>query len=136
MQGSADLARPERIRETPLDLLDDVFTRTLEQPNLARILQHASLANDERFDYIVDRWLRPVMDELDARMGTELALVKTDEYSLRTIMMMFTTMMFGYVNMEHVNAAVFRLDPMSPARRREALRLLQHFGRTLLREPD
>lgn len=136
MEGMADLARPERIRETPLDLLDDVFTRTLQRPNLARILQHASLANDQRFDYVVDRWLRPVMDELDALMGAELALVKTDEYSLRTIMMMFMTMMWGYVSMEHINAQVFRLDPMSPARRREALRLLQHFGRTLLREPE
>jgi len=136
MEGAADITRPERIRETPLDLLDDVFLRTLEQPNLVRILQHASLANDERFDYIVHRWLRPVMDELDILMGAELALVKTDEYSLRTIMMMFMTMMWGYVSLEHVNAAVYRLDPMSPARRREALRLLRHFGSTLLREPD
>jgi AcrR family transcriptional regulator len=136
MEGSVDLLRPEIFREAPLELLDEVFTLTLQRPNLARILQHASLANDERFDYVVKRWLRPLMDEMDAAMGAELALAKSEDFSLRTIMMMFLTMMWGYVSMEHVNAEVFGIDPMSPERRREARRLLAHFGSTLLRESD
>jgi AcrR family transcriptional regulator len=136
MEGYLEVTGSERIRRSPLAVLEAVFEYNLAHPHLAQILQHAALADDEHLDYVVRRWIRPFMEQLDAFMQAEALLARSDDFSVRTIIMMFNTAMWGYVNLQHINAHAFRVAPMSPEQRQEVSRLLRHIAASLLREPD
>ncbi len=135
MQGFLDVTRSERVRESPLAVLERVLAYNLERPHLAQILQHVSLAHDAHLAYVVERWMRPFMQQLDALMEEERLLTESDAFSVRTIIMMFNTMMWGYVGLQHINASAFQVDPMGREQRREVSRLLRHMANSLLREP-
>jgi AcrR family transcriptional regulator len=136
MEGFLEATRAESIRRSPLGVMETVLDYVLDHPHLSQILQHAALADDERLAYIVKRWMRPFMEHLDAMMEAEGLLARRDDFSVRTIIMMFQVMMWGYVNLQHINAAAFGVDPLGADQREEVRQLLRHMATSLLREPE
>ncbi len=97
--------------DTPEDMMRQVravLTNHAEHPNMAKLIQHATLANDETLKILADKWYRPFFSYISE-------LSETTEKSWINIpsVMTFHCMILGYITLAPLHARIFDLDPLS-----------------------
>ena len=85
-----------------------VLTNHAEHPNMAKLIQHATLANDETLRILADKWYRPFFSYISQ-------LAETSDKSWINIpsVMTFHCMILGYITLAPLHARIFDLDPLS-----------------------
>ena len=97
--------------DTPEDMMRQVqavLTNHAEHPNMAKLIQHATLANDETLRILADKWYRPFFSYISQ-------LAETSDKSWINIpsVMTFHCMILGYITLAPLHARIFDLDPLS-----------------------
>lgn len=96
--------------DTPDDMMRQiqvVLSNHAEHPNMAKLIQHATLANDETLEILADKWYRPFFSYISQ-------LAQTSEKSWINIpsVMTFHCMILGYITLAPLHARIFDLDPL------------------------
>ena len=105
-----ELVRQAGTAIQPADFVGPMLRQNVANPNLARLLMHASLAGGIEMQALVQRRWRPVVHEA-------LRLTRAgqhDDATSKAALMAFNNLMLGYVAMAPLHAAVLDADPTSP----------------------
>ncbi|WP_372777409.1 TetR/AcrR family transcriptional regulator [Litorivivens sp.] len=97
--------------DTPEDMMRQVrvvLTNHAERPNMARLIQHATLANDETLKILADKWYRPFFSYI-----SELSATTEKSWINIPSVMTFHCMILGYITLAPLHARIFDLDPLS-----------------------
>ncbi len=97
--------------DTPEDMMRQVrvvLTNHAERPNMARLIQHATLANDETLKILSDKWYRPFFSYI-----SELSATTDKSWINIPSVMTFHSMILGYITLAPLHARIFDLDPLS-----------------------
>lgn len=97
--------------DTPEDMMRQVrvvLTNHAERPNMARLIQHATLANDETLKILADKWYRPFFSYI-----SELSATTDKSWINIPSVMTFHCMILGYITLAPLHARIFDLDPLS-----------------------
>ncbi len=97
--------------DTPEDMMRQVrvvLTNHAERPNMARLIQHATLANDETLKILSDKWYRPFFSYI-----SELSATTDKSWINIPSVMTFHCMILGYITLAPLHARIFDLDPLS-----------------------
>jgi AcrR family transcriptional regulator len=86
-----------------------------QSPNLARLLQHAALANAQHMQLLKDRWYRPFFERAARLIGTNPALVGSASEDLPYLIVGFNNMILGYVTMANLHAELLGGEPFAEA---------------------
>jgi AcrR family transcriptional regulator len=97
--------------DTPEDMMRQVrvvLTNHAEHPNMAKLIQHATLANDETLKILADKWYRPFFSYI-----SELSETTDKSWINIPSVMTFHCMILGYITLAPLHARIFDLDPLS-----------------------
>ena len=103
----------------PLDATrgDEIIAAMMDHharaPNLARLLQHASLAGNRHVELLNDRWYRPFFDRAARLIGDSPALAGSVSEDLPFIIVGFNNMILGYITMAALHAELLGGQPLS-----------------------
>ncbi len=103
----------------PLDATrgDEIIAAMMDHharaPNLARLLQHASLAGNRHVELLNDRWYRPFFDRAARLIGNSPALAGSVSEDLPFIIVGFNNMILGYITMAALHAELLGGQPLS-----------------------
>jgi AcrR family transcriptional regulator len=117
---------PERVGE----YLGEVTAYHAAHPNLARLIQHASLAGGTQLDALSRRW-RPVFDRGREIAARNPALMRRSPGSLPWIVIAFSSILIGNVTLAPLYRELFGLDPLDAAGVEAQTRLLDDLNRRL-----
>lgn len=97
--------------DTPEDMFRQVKTllkNHAEQPNMAKLIQHATLANDETLSMLAEKWYKPFF-------GYISRLAETTDKTWINIpsVMTFHCMILGYITLAPLHNKIFDLDALS-----------------------
>lgn len=82
-------------------------------PNLARLLQHASLSDSRHLELLYDRWYRPFFDRAARLIGNNPALAGSVGEDLPFVIVGFNNMILGYITMAALHAELLGGQPLS-----------------------
>jgi len=82
-------------------------------PNLARLLQHASLAGSRHVELLNDRWYRPFFHRAARLIGDNPALVGSAGEDLPFVIVGFNNMILGYITMAALHSELLGGQPLS-----------------------
>jgi TetR/AcrR family transcriptional regulator len=82
-------------------------------PNLARLLQHASLAGSRHVELLIDRWYRPFFNRAARLIGKSPALTGPASEDLPFVIVGFNNMILGYITMAALHAELLGGEPLS-----------------------
>ena len=97
--------------DTPEDMMRQVrvvLTNHAEHPNMAKLIQHATLANDETLKILADKWYRPFFSYI-----SELSETTDKSWINIPSVVTFHCMILGYITLAPLHARIFDLDPLS-----------------------
>lgn len=100
-----------------------IMQRHLANPNIARIVAHATLSSGEDLALLVERWYRPFFSH------TRRMLDDGAQGFTAVSVMAFHSMLLGYLTLAPLHQAIFDLDPLTE----EALTALLNLQETLAR---
>lgn len=104
------------IREQIHTIMNDLAAR----PNIARLVQHATLAEDETLKLLSERWYRKIFAFI-----SDGANNPNIEWIHAPTAMAFHCMILGYVTLAPLHQSILGIDPMEP-KQLEAQLQLQH----------
>ncbi|QUR67356.1 TetR/AcrR family transcriptional regulator [Mycobacterium spongiae] len=119
-----DLVRQAETAMQPEDMVGPLLRQNVANPNLARLLMHASLAGGMQMRALVQRRWRPVVREALGLVGRG----ESDDAASKAALMAFNNLMLGYVAMTPLHAAVLDTDPTSPELLDAQVALLERFA--------
>ncbi len=115
-------------------LVRTVVETFIRKPNIARLVQHATLAGGEQVELLVDRWYRPLFDAV----RKELHLTNVDlnllPVELPYILMAFNNMILGYVTLAPLHAKAFDIDTNNDAAIENQITMIGMFMKGLIME--
>jgi len=120
-------AQAERNLETVLD-------HYFHTPNLARLVQHAALAEGEALDLLVKKWYGPLFRRAGKLSANAPYLARGRRRDATWLVSVFHSTMSGYLTMAALHARVTGQDPLHPRARDRFSQLLAEMARTLWRE--
>ena len=106
-----DIVKAMSHGDSPDDMFRQVATilnSHVRHPNMARLIQHATLANDETLTILAEKWYKPFF-------GYISALAKTSDKDWINIpsVMTFHCMILGYITLAPLHGKIFDIDPLS-----------------------
>jgi TetR/AcrR family transcriptional regulator len=101
-----------------------------ENPNLARSIQHASLAGGTQLALLARRW-QPIFDRGREATASSQALSQRSPESLPWIVMAFSTILIGTATLAPLYRELFGIDPLDAAGVEAQTRLLDELNRSL-----
>lgn len=124
----------ERIFTPFTELLDDgtapggnqreIMQRHLANPNISRIVVHATLSAGEDLALLVDRWYRPFFEHTREMLAQE-----TQGFTPVSVMA-FHSMLLGYLTLAPLHKAIFDTDPLTAEALSELLCLQEKMAET------
>lgn len=97
-------------------------------PNLARVVQYATLAGGEQLELLLERWYRPFFQRAMLLTPEKSAIVRKNPALLPWMITAFHNLVLGYATMAPLTRELLGIDPFSPeatARQTEFLQELQ-----------
>jgi len=85
-----------------------------QNPNLARILQYATLGGGEPLELLIERWYRPFFERALLLAPEKNAIVQQDPALLPWVISGFHSLILGYVAMAPLYRELLGIDPFSP----------------------
>ena len=98
-----------------------VLSLLATKPNTARIVQHATLAQDETLDLLSDRWYRRFFNAI-----SDPAKNPDKEWINVPTAMAFHCMILGYVTLAPLHESIFGVDPLQPEQLEAQLQFQQN----------
>jgi len=124
-------ATPEAVAE----YLGQATAYHAANPNLARLIQHASLAGGAQLALLSRRW-QPIFDRGREATARSRAMSHRSPESLPWIVMAFSTILIGTATLAPLYRALFGIDPLDAAGVEAQTRLLDELNRSLDRAGD
>jgi len=115
--------------------LDTVARHYYETPNLARLVQHATLAGGDEVDLLMKEWFNPFFKRAAQLTPAIPALDGHGPRDSIFLVMAFHNMMSGYVTMAPLHRRLLGEDPLSKRARERHLDFLKGLARALWRSP-
>ncbi len=97
--------------ESPDDMFRQVATilsNHAQNPNMAKLIQHATLSNDETLTILAEKWYKPFFGYI-----TELAKNSDQEWISIPSVMTFHCMILGYITLAPLHKKIFDIEPLS-----------------------
>jgi TetR/AcrR family transcriptional regulator len=115
--------------------LETIVRKHHEQPNLARLLQHAALSGGPQTNEIIDRLFRPMFDPAQSR-EIEIAPKLGAELQPWAVMAL-NNMVMSYITMAPMYKDLLGQDPFGPEALDKQLKLIMHLAHLALdTEPE
>jgi len=93
------------------DSLEIMLRHHVAHPNLARLIQHAALAEGDQLELLIERWYRPFMERV-AKLFPEFgAAGPEDAERTRAVLIAFNNMILGYVTLAPLHEKLLGFDP-------------------------
>ncbi len=97
----------------------------LDNPNISRIVAHATLSGGEDLALLVERWYRPFFVRARAEMAAGTA-----GFTAASVMA-FHSMLLGYLTLAPLHQAIFDTDPLTESALGELLKLQEQLAGAL-----
>ncbi|MFT5575576.1 MAG: TetR/AcrR family transcriptional regulator [Bermanella sp.] len=107
-----DIVKEMSHGDSPEDMFRQVSTilsNHAQNPNMAKMIQHATLANDETLSILADKWYKPFFSYI-----SELSETSKHEWINIPSVMAFHCMILGYITLAPLHKKIFDIDPLSP----------------------
>lgn len=104
-----------QIEETRAGNLEAIVQRHLDNPNAARIVQHATLSGGEDFTLLVERWYRPFFADLQEQQAAPASGTAANGKQWRRSAVRisaFHSLLLGYLSLAPLHAAVLGYEPL------------------------
>ena len=105
-------------------------------PNLARIVQYATLAGGEQLELLRARWYRPFFERALLLAPEKNAIVQKNPALLPWVISGFHALILGYATLAPLNRELLAIDPFSPEGVARQTEFLQELLALLNREPS
>ena len=93
------------------DSLESMLRHHVAHPNLARLIQHAALAEGDQLELLIERWYRPFFERV-GKLFPELTSVSDAQAAdAAAVIMGFNNMILGYVTLAPLHGRLLDLDP-------------------------
>ena len=143
------------VLERLLDPLLDVLDRALEgpptaergnlgiaaeialharNPNLARVVQYATLAGGAQLDLLLERWYRPFFQRALLLTPEKNAIVQKNPALLPWVITGFHNLVLGYATMAPLTRELLGIDPFAPEAVARQIEFLQELNALLFRK--
>ena len=120
MQAIMELpARPAEGQSS--ELLEQLVKHHIDNPNIPRIIQQATLSSGEHLEKLVNEWYRPFFSNI---------LQQTS--AMAPVIMAFHSMLLGYITLAPLHQKIFQLDPLDECNIAEQLKLQSQMAALLL----
>ena len=83
-------------------------------PNLARVVQYATLAGGEQLELLLERWYRPFFQRALLLTPEKNAIVRRDPALLPWVVTAFHNLILGYATMAPLTRELLGVDPFAP----------------------
>mgnify|MGYP003638356675 CR=1 FL=1 len=83
------------------ELLEQLVKHHIDNPNIPRIIQQATLNSGEHLEKLVNEWYR-----------TFFSHILRETSALTPVIMAFHSMLLGYITLAPLHQKIFRLDPL------------------------
>ena len=105
-----------------------------QNPNLARILQYATLAGGEQLELLVERWYRPFFERALLLTPEKNAIVQRNPALLPWLVTGFHSLVLGYATLAPLYRELLGIDPFSAEGVARQTEFLQQLNRLLYRD--
>ena len=103
-------------------------------PNLARLVQYATLAGGEPLELLLARWYRPFFQRALLLTPEKNAIVKRNPALLPWVITGFHNLVLGYATMAPLTRELLGIDPFAPEAAARQTEFLQELNALLFRE--
>ena len=86
----------------------------VENPNLARLLQHEALSGGPGSEMVIERLFKPLIASSSTAVDRDVALSETGTRLLPWIVMGFNNIVMSYVTMAPLYRGLLDIDPLGP----------------------
>jgi TetR/AcrR family transcriptional regulator len=125
------LVMPNDASEAGANLLA-VVQHYMRTPNLARLVQHATLSDDEELELLVERWYGPLFARA-TELTTNAPYLGASKTRALSLVVSFHAMMSGYVTLGPLHARLTGTDPYGDEAVNEQLTLMAQVAMQLWR---
>jgi AcrR family transcriptional regulator len=103
-------------------------------PNLARLIQYATLAGGDQLELLLSRWYRPFFQRALLLAPEKNAIVQKNPALLPWLVTGFHNLVLGYATMAPLTRELLGVDPFSPQAVARQTEFLQQLNRVLDRQ--
>jgi len=103
-------------------------------PNLARVVQYATLAGGAPLELLIERWYRPFFQRAMLLTPEKNAIVKKNPALLPWLVTGFHNLVLGYATMAPLTRELLGIDPFAPEAAARQTEFLQELNALLFRE--
>lgn len=128
------LAEPGGVEQAEKNL-ESVVRQYYANPNLARLVQHATLAGGNEMRRLMTQWFDPVFERAATLTQRTPFVSGSDPRQVVYVVMAFHNMMSGYVTMAPLHEKLLGEDPLSAAARERHLEFMKGIARVLWNAP-
>lgn len=107
------------------ELLEQLVKYHIDNPNIPRIIQQATLNSGERLEKLVNDWYRPFFSNI---------LQETS--ALTPVIMAFHSMLLGYITLAPLHQKIFQLDPLDQRNIAAQLKLQSQLAALIMEASD
>ncbi|MEZ5573862.1 MAG: TetR/AcrR family transcriptional regulator [Halioglobus sp.] len=108
-----------------LELLEKLVKHHIDNPNIPRIIQQATLNSGEHLEKLVSDWYRPFFSNI---------LRQTS--AMTPVIMAFHSMLLGYITLAPLHQKIFQLDPLDQHNIAAQLKLQSQMAALLMAASD
>ena len=90
--------------------LETMLRHHVAHPNLARLIQHAALAEGDQLELLIERWYRPFIDRVGELFPELSSVAGEDADRAKAALMGFNNMILGYVTLAPLHGKLLDLD--------------------------
>jgi AcrR family transcriptional regulator len=123
------LVTPHDAQDASANLLA-VVKHYMRTPNLARLVQHATLAEGEELELLATRWYAPLFERA-TELTTSAPYLSMTKSRAVSLVIAFHSMMSGYVTLAPLHARLTDADPYSDAALDDQLLLMANVAMQL-----
>lgn len=121
---SAMLEQHAAVEATP-DAMSLIINHHIQNPNISKIIQHATLAGGKPLEILVEQWYIPFFAQIIEWAN------RHDKASIDTLMA-FHSMLLGYITLAPLHEKIFRTNPLDKKNIEAQLQLQQQLSQFLL----
>ena len=103
-------------------------------PNLARMLQYATLAGGEQLEVLLERWYRPFFQRAMLLTPEKNAIVQKNPALLPWVITGFHNLVLGYATLAPLTKELLGIDPLAPEAAARQTEFLQELNELLFRD--
>ena len=108
----------------------EIMRQHLANPNISRIVAHATLSGGEDLSLLVERWYRPFFT------STRQAIAADTPGVTPVSVMTFHSMLLGYLTLAPLHQAIFDTDPLTENALQELISLQEYLARYVAPKSD